>query len=236
MEFINLGSGSSGNCYVLKTTSGYIMIECGLEYKKIISKLDDYELKIEDIKYLLVSHKHSDHAKSIDELKALNIPFIAPFSAPCGEKVKILDKLWVLPFMVRHDVDCYGYIIYDSGSAESLLFLTDTRLFDFKYIYYTFDYIMIECNHIRKQLEAIMQTALDKGDAVKVFKYKRQASYHMGLGSCKKFLSNMNLTKTKSIFLIHLSRECCNDAQVKAEIKELTKRPTYVMYWNGGIN
>ena len=95
---------------------------------------------------------------------------------------------------------------------------------------------MIECNHVRKQLEAIMDKALLDGDQSKVFKFKRQASYHLSLAGVKKVLRDMDLTNTKGIFLIHLSKDCCNDDVIKKEIKSVFKKPTFVCYRNGGIN
>ena len=95
---------------------------------------------------------------------------------------------------------------------------------------------MIECNHIRKQLEAIMDKALLDGDQGRVFKFKRQASYHLSLAGLKKTLNAMDFSQTKAIFLIHLSKECCNDALIKKEVAAKYGIPTFVCYRNGGIN
>ena len=95
---------------------------------------------------------------------------------------------------------------------------------------------MIECNHIRKQLEAIKDKALLERNAQKVFKFKRQANYHLSLAGVKKTLNQMDLTKTKAIFLMHLSKECCNDDLVKKEVAAKYGKPTFVCYRNGGIN
>ena len=95
---------------------------------------------------------------------------------------------------------------------------------------------MIECNHVRKQLEAIMDKALLEGNQSKVFKFKRQASYHLSLAGVKKILNSMKLSQTRAIFLMHLSKECCNDDLIKKEIRKKYGIPTYVCYRQGGID
>ena len=90
--------------------------------------------------------------------------------------------------------------------------------------------------HLEKNVEAIMQRMLDEGKANELYKYKRQASYHLGLYSTKKLLKDINLKNTKAIFLMHLSKECCNDTIIREEIKSVFKIPTFICYAEGRIN
>lgn len=54
LEFLCLGSGSSGNCYLLGRGNEYVMIECGLPYRTIVSKMADHNITIDNIKALVV--------------------------------------------------------------------------------------------------------------------------------------------------------------------------------------
>lgn len=239
IEIVCLGSGSSGNCYLIGNGDEYIMVECGLPYKTIVSKLADQNIELEQIKALVVSHSHKDHALALNDLESLDIPIFAPYREETTEwidKPTTLTK-WakVRAFRVDHDVPCYGFAFL-LNNKESLLFVTDTRYIEHAYFKYKYNYILIECNHIRKQLEAIMDKALLEGNESKVFKFKRQASYHLSLAGVKKILNSMNLDETKAIFLLHLSKECCNEEVIKREIKAVYNKPTFVCYRQGGVH
>lgn len=239
LQILCLGSGSSGNCYLLGKNDEYIMVECGLPYKTIIKKMAEQNIAVEQIKALVVSHQHNDHALSVDEFNWLDIPVFAPYREETEQGIdkhlKLTEWAKVRAFKVEHDVPCYGFaFLFDGG--ESLLFVTDTRYIEHSYFKYKYTYIMIECNHIRKQLEVIMDKAILEGNAQKVFKFKRQASYHLSLAGVKKTLNQMDLSKTNAIFLMHLSKECCNDDLVKKEVAAKYGKPTFVCYRNGGIN
>lgn len=239
LKIICLGSGSSGNCYLLGKGDEYIMVECGLPYKTIIKRMAAYDIAIDQVKALCVSHCHKDHALEIATFDSLGIPVLAPYIAdqPLKKPVKLTEWIQAFAFKVYHDVPCYAFIFYTSDK-ESLLFATDTRHLESEFLdkKYKYNYIMIECNHIRKQLETIMDKALLEGDEGRVFKFKRQASFHMSLYGVKKVLRGMDLSETKAIFLLHLSKDCCNDALVKNEVEYATKIKTFVCYAEGRIN
>jgi phosphoribosyl 1,2-cyclic phosphodiesterase len=50
-----IGSSSHGNCYVLESETGSLLIECGIQYKKIQQALN---FDISSIQGCLVSHDH----------------------------------------------------------------------------------------------------------------------------------------------------------------------------------
>ena len=250
IEYICLGSGSTGNAYVLRKDDECVLVECGFEFKVLVQKLIAAGIDAASIKAVIVTHKHGDHAKSIHKFISFGVPTYAPESAlddiePSKDNVHVIkDKsrfdlvswLKVYCFSVDHDVEAYGFIFYDPTNKESTLFINDTKMFDFKLKDMSFNYIFIECNHIRKQVEAMLNDALLKGNQGEVFKLKRQASYHMSLAACKKFLRLMDLTNTKGIFLMHLSKDACNDEVVRAEIKSVFGIPTFICHTQGGIS
>jgi glyoxylase-like metal-dependent hydrolase (beta-lactamase superfamily II) len=61
------------NCYLLKCFEGYLLIDTGYlnSYKKFLKKLKRLKIDINEIKYLLLTHHHDDHAgfasKLVDE-------------------------------------------------------------------------------------------------------------------------------------------------------------------------
>lgn len=249
IEFICLGSGSTGNCYIFRKNNECVMVECGLPFKKLTTKLLEYGITFDSIRSVIITHRHSDHSESVKELVGLGIPCFVPVSLWVDKtnplvinyadksRVKLASWLKCYCFSTVHDVESYGFLFLDTENKETTLFMTDTKLFEFPLYDLPINYIFIECNHIRKQLEVIMQKALDNGKQAEVFKFKRQAAYHLSLAGCKKFLNNLkHIESVKSIFLIHLSKDCCNDALVKDEIRTVYGIPTFVCYKDGGIH
>lgn len=250
IEFICLGSGSSGNCYLLKKNDEYVMLECGFDWNTLSKKLVLNGLSVSQIKAVLITHEHKDHSAALSKLVNMGVKCYIPESEKLtnlsniygnieylveDNKYELTSWLKMIPFSVCHDVKSFGFILFDTETKDGILFINDTRLFDFKYKDYGFKYIFIECNHIRRQLEAIMQQALDNGEEGKVFKLKRQSCYHLSLASCKRFLNKMNLSQTQAIFLMHLSAECSNKEVMRNEIQENYNIRTLVCEKDGGL-
>lgn len=248
IEFYFLASGSSGNSYIFKKHNELVMVECGLEHTELVDKMFKQNIDASKVKSVIVTHSHNDHCLALDNYARYGKKIYCPSTCLSkltkqdspninimsdGKEFQITSWLKMKCFATCHDTESYGFIFLDTETKESVLFINDTKCFDFKYKNVKFDYVFIECNHIRKQLEVVMQTKLDKGE--NVYKYKRQAEYHLSLAGCKKFLMNMNLSKTKALFLMHLSKELANPTTIKAEIKETFGITTYVCLKEGGI-
>lgn len=156
-----LGSGSSGNCVIIED----MMVDIGLPYKRIKEKL--YE-----IKYILITHRHTDHVNrnTVKKIKE-NFPRIKiignydvcdliHLDYPVGDETEIILKDRVInSFKCVHDVPCSGYVI--SYKDLQMIYATDTSTLDFapkiKY-----DYFFIESNHDEKKVEAIRNTTYKK--------------------------------------------------------------------------
>lgn len=63
LRFISFGSGSSGNCSYVGTDEGGILIDAGVDTKKVMESLKDYGIKPEDIKGVCITHDHGDHVR-----------------------------------------------------------------------------------------------------------------------------------------------------------------------------
>lgn len=75
IRFMSLGSGSSGNCYYLATDTYSILIDAGVGIRSIKKTFKDYNLNIQELKAILITHDHADHIKAVGNLaKKYNIP------------------------------------------------------------------------------------------------------------------------------------------------------------------
>lgn len=149
-----IGSGSSGNCVIIED----MMFDVGVPYKEIQDKLYD-------IKYLFITHRHSDHIKTntinaiiknFPRLKIIanyDVATLVPTYDIVGDVTELdLGDRTVQAFKCYHDVPTTGYVI--RMNDINLIYATDTASLkdapDMKY-----DYMFIESNHDEKKIEAI---------------------------------------------------------------------------------
>ena len=76
MKICCLGSGSSGNCYILTCNNEKLILDCGLPIKVIKQGLD---FDLQGIQGVLVTHCHKDHSLSADDFKKMGLPVFMPY-------------------------------------------------------------------------------------------------------------------------------------------------------------
>ncbi len=64
MELCVLGSGSSGNCSVLRTPAGAVLIDAGLDPRTVARRLDGTGVSLADITAICVTHLDCDHCSN----------------------------------------------------------------------------------------------------------------------------------------------------------------------------
>jgi glyoxylase-like metal-dependent hydrolase (beta-lactamase superfamily II) len=77
VNIVNVGYDST-NYYLLDCKDGKLLIDCGWPgtLPKLMAQLKRKGISIHEIKYLLVTHFHPDHAGLVQDLKRLGIRFI----------------------------------------------------------------------------------------------------------------------------------------------------------------
>ena len=69
MKFISLGSGSSGNCYLLQSGETSILLDAGISIRSLKKYLKDLDMSLEDdVSAVFVTHDHADHIKSVGNI------------------------------------------------------------------------------------------------------------------------------------------------------------------------
>lgn len=231
MQITSLASSSRGNCYLIQDGVSSLLLECGIQPKKIRQ-----HIKLSDLDGCLISHEHQDHSKyakdiikytgiwtSAGTLSSLDLgpyDYRATVARP-GETYKIGSFL-VVPFETQHDAkEPLGFLVYSTATEEKLLFATDT--YYIKNRFQDLNYIMIECNYASD----ILKANIDSGKIPKAVA-KRLFESHFELENVKKFLQAQDLTTVKAIYLLHMSDGNSDAARFKKEIQELTGVPTYI--------
>ncbi|BDR84907.1 MBL fold metallo-hydrolase [Clostridium tetani] len=227
MKLKVLGSGSSGNCYLLQGKEETLIIECGLPYKTILKGLD---FNLSNVVGCLISHEHKDHSKAVQDLVKNGIDVYSSkgtFEAieVKGYRTNIIESekafkignFVILPFETEHDAnEPLGFLIYQKDMGK-LLFITDS--YYCQYRFENVDHILIECNYSNKILQ--------EKELPKTLK-NRIIKSHFELENVKEFLKATDLKETKEIILIHLSDGNSNAVQFKTDIERATGKPTYI--------
>lgn len=89
MKILNLACKVT-NCYLLESSCGWIMIDTDFPdtLHQLMHLLKQHDIKVSDIKFLIVTHFHPDHAGIAQDLKNLGIRLIIH---EC--QVSFVDKL-----------------------------------------------------------------------------------------------------------------------------------------------
>ena len=235
LSFCSLASGSSGNCYVVKSGDAAILIDAGISTKKIHDGLESLGVLRSEIMAVLVTHEHSDHIKALPVLTKKNtdrkifaskgtamnledrvsIPEnITAFTA--GDEFEI-GPFRVKSFQVSHDsLDpvCYSVSVGDSRA----MILTDTGMVpeEVRQGLLEADLIALEANHEVAMLKMgsypyhlKLRILGDKG--------------HLSNETAGNLLADIMKTdgRFREVYLAHLSRENNFPALAEQTVKNI---------------
>lgn len=65
LQFCSFSSGSSGNCYLVKSEKTALLVDAGIPLKRIREGLALTATPEESVEAVLITHEHSDHIRSI---------------------------------------------------------------------------------------------------------------------------------------------------------------------------
>lgn len=260
IKFVCLASSSSGNAFLMRfpaiadnANERVLLVECGLPIRDLEKRLFDENTLIKDINACLITHAHSDHSEAMIDLLSRGVNIYANASTigqhggnPKAHIIshdtfsKPIEGITVYSFNTAHNVPILGYLIYDSVTRKTIMFITDTRTFEPSFAKsLIIDYLFIECNHIRQQLEMAIKSITTSDDPKKkamLIKYERQRDVHLSLLGTKKMIRDyIGIKPDTSVFLIHLSTELANEYVMKKEIEATFGVKTYVCGRKGGI-
>ena len=171
--FMALSSGSSGNCYLIRTEKTNVLLDAGISCRSIKDLLAGQGLTLGDMEAIFVSHEHSDHIQGIRttmkntgcplyashgtlaELvkKVTPLPYERLMEMEDGEAVKVGEDMTVRAFRVSHDAkEPFQYTFEAGGKKVSVV--TDTG-FVSDGIFHNIvdsDILALEANHERNIL------------------------------------------------------------------------------------
>jgi len=134
MRVISLASGSKGNAYLVGARDAWLLIDNGLPYKTLLSRLSILKLQpspspLSSLLGILVTHSHTDHVGGLDTfLKHHNVPIFA--NAATADAIEGCNDIFengqsfdigpfsIHPFSIPHDTaDPVGYLVRAEGET-----------------------------------------------------------------------------------------------------------------------
>lgn len=225
-----IGTGSSGNCYLLQQDGYSLLLEAGLRWPEILSALPN---GLRGICACLVTHEHKDHSKSALQVMKYGIktvmsdgtwkvvskeevgnPVTPPHRVKPGEAISI-PPFTVMAVRAMHDAaDPLAYLIRHDGTGETVLFATDTYLLPNRYP--GINHWLVECNYTMSKAEALLESP------EKAPLYDRLMKSHMSLERLVTALKANDLSHTRTIVLIHISDERGDSPLMEETVRRAT--------------
>ncbi len=222
-KFICLGSGSSGNCYLLFSENYGILIDAGIGIRILKKHLRTFGMGLDRIKAVLITHDHADHIKAAGYLsKDYNVPIYATHEVHQGidrnycvttkiqgpNRVEIqknvpfqIEDLEIMAFDVPHDSsDNVGYSVSFEGKTFCLITDAGAPTLEMEEQIKNADYLVLESNHDTDMLMMGPYPAHLKGRI-------SGGRGHLSNRQAAELLARSVSEKMKQVWLCHLSEE-----------------------------
>jgi len=164
LEICSLASGSSGNCYLIRSESTAVLVDAGISCRQICLGLKELGADPKELSGVFITHEHSDHVKGLRVLAekhrvavyinegTLNGTELDLFKVRTelfrtGDVLSVGD-LRITSFPLSHDAqDPVGYTVEKDGAKISIV--TDTGIVTepVKNAMRAADVLVLESNH-----------------------------------------------------------------------------------------
>ncbi len=165
LSFCSFSSGSSGNCYLIKSQKTAVLVDAGISGKKIFEGLTMTGTPKEQLAALLITHEHTDHTKSIRTVMNREKTWKAYANAKtwsqikckiCEEQKRVFETgdtfpigdIQVKTFRVSHDAaEPVGFTFSSGGKQISIVTDTGCMSEDIISEIKDADILILEANH-----------------------------------------------------------------------------------------
>ncbi len=239
-KFKILGSSSSGNAALLRTSKSKVLIDAGLSAKKLKFLLSEEGLKVEDLDAVFLTHEHNDHTAGLRGLsRLLNLPVFANQDTidalqpklprrpnwkrfHTGEPFEFRD-LRIHPFSVPHDAyDPVGFF-FEWGTEDlfdppsSLAWVTDLGFVPtlVRERIRQATILVIESNHCSEMLENDQKRPWSLKQRI------RGRHGHLSNQTTYDLLESTENACWREVFLMHLSQDCNDVDLVRKRFRQL---------------
>lgn len=205
-----LGTGSSGNCYILNAENKLI-IDAGINIKKIKAGLG---WTLQGVAGAIISHSHKDHSLSEKALMDLGLLVWTPYRNGKPISRVRFDEFLLTSFPVPHaGTENRGFIINING--WTMCYITDFEYVPYSLKKFKLNSMLIECNYTSIADDAENLEHVVRG--------------HAGLPMVKRFVQHNASENLESVVLCHLSASNADSGVIEREIQSVVPPGCRVM-------
>ena len=249
LTFCSFSSGSSGNCYLVKSGETALLVDAGISGRRIIESLRESGTDPCDLDAVLITHEHSDHVRSLKTITK-KLPGICAYAnGGTWQSIGILvedarravfetgkeffiNDVRIRPFPLSHDAaEPVGFSFYAEGKQISIL--TDTGCIEKEILdeIIEADLLVLEANHDVEMLRVGRYPWFLKQ---RILGEKGHLSNVDAADAICKILSEKE--KYRHVLLAHLSRENNFPEMAYQTIKNLLEEKNYYIDTNICLN
>lgn len=252
----SFGSGSSGNGYLLDDGHSQLLIECGINFKKVMQAMN---FDMSNVEACLITHEHTDHCQFTDQmLKDTSIDVYATRGTNAAirdyfydKKNKSLDSYRFNHFVIKdsHKNNSETNIpIYQTekigtwfvtpfhvhhDATEPVGFLIDNidgdRLVFVTDTYYV-NYKFPNVTHLMVEMNYSREVfaSLDKDNSFQSILQSRVAKSHFEFSNSLDFIKSNTGPKLQEVWLLHLSSKNSDKKMFLEATQKQTGVPVYI--------
>lgn len=234
------GSGSSGNGYLIDDGHSQLIIECGVQFKKVQQQMDHDFSRVVGA---LITHEHRDHCKYIsslidktavdvyatdgtiaamfdDQILKLKRHHAYRFNKLQYKQTAKIGTWYVTPFEIQHDVREPAGFLIDNTAGDRLIFITDS--YYVKYRFPNVTHMMVEANYSKD----IVDQKMSKGFDLK--RKERLLESHFDFDRTLDFIKSNKSDRLREVWLLHLSDANSHEQKFKEETQKFVGVPVYI--------
>ncbi len=212
MKIVVLGSSSSGNSTYFEFGNKKFLIDVGLGFNDIKNKLSILGTKAEELDFILITHAHNDHVRSLHSFSRVYNTKIYISKDTFTEyqknsliknytyfdNIDNIDEIKLVKIPISHDKKGYGFVL--EYEDKSIFYMTDTGMIHSRYhdklknktVY------LLESNH-----DVVMEMNGSKDYYTKIRNTGDEG--HLSNDECAMYLNHFIGEDTKYIMLMHVS-------------------------------
>lgn len=229
MRFISFASSSKGNCALISYKNTNVLVDCGISKKRIVECLSKYNLTLNDIDCIFITHSHTDHISGLQSILKDNdikivsqrdtLKFIANSLEEKGVKANLENFKIVSPINILNENSCMSvgdikfYPLKGCHDVPSLYYkfvlgdtvvaiLTDMGKYN-EYNLRTLNdvkYLMLECNYDNDLL-------MDNSYPPYLKNRILGAGGHLSNINCSEIIMRIANDNLKEVYLSHISED-----------------------------
>lgn len=227
-----MASSSLGNAYIISDGVSSILLDAGIPYRELQVKSD---FRINEVAACFISHCHGDHSRAIRDVLKMGIDVYALPETLSALKVDdhhrthgveplkavTVNSFEIMAVMMHHDCPCVGYMVHSTATDEQLFFATDT--YKITVNPQGIDYLILEINYQKEIVNRLVNEGVMEQSV-----RSRLLFSHFELSKALKWLSRIDKSRLKRIYVAHLSNGHADAGYIKKSVIAETGVPTEI--------